>query len=190
MAELVVVGFRGAYRAAEVLQELQAMDAARWIHLDDAVAVSRSADGTLHIDKSVRPRIKDGAIEGGILGGLLGALVLAPFTAGATAAVAAAAVGGGAATMSVVGALAGGTRAREWKEAAGITDDFVKQVGAMVQQGQSAIFALATLSDAPAVVEHFRGTGGTIIHTTLAGNATIELEKILTRGERERRAQS
>lgn len=143
--------------------------------------MSRSTDGTPHIDKSARPGIKEGAVAGGILGGLLGALVLAPLTAGATATVAAAAVGGGAATMSVVGALAGGTRVREWKEAAGITDDFVRQVGAMVQQGQSALFALATLSDAPAVMKRFRGTGGTILHTTLAGNATVELEKILTR---------
>jgi uncharacterized membrane protein len=180
MAELLVVGFKEAYRAVEVLGELEAMDAARWIHLDDAVAVSRSGDGTLSIDKSVRPRTKDGAVRGGILGGLLGALVLAPFTGGTSAALAAAAMGGGAATMGMMGALAGGTQAQRWKEAAGITDDFVKRIGGLLQEGQSAIFALATLSDPPAVVEHFRGTGGNVLHSTLPPDATANIDKTLT----------
>lgn len=61
--------------------------------------------------------------------------------------------GAAAATMGVAGALAGSTEAQQWKEAAGITDDFVKQVGAMVQDEQSAIFALATVSVPPAAHE-------------------------------------
>ena len=168
MAELIVVGFKGTYRAAEVLEELEAMNAARWIHLDDAVAVYRSSDGRLRVDGSVRPRTKGGVIGGAAVGGLLGALLLAPFTGGTSAGLAAAAVGSGAATLGVAGALAGGSEAERRKEAAGITDDFVKQVGATVQPGQSAVFALATVTDRQAVMEHFQGYGGRVLRSTLS----------------------
>ena len=168
MSELLVVGFKGTYRAAEVLEELEAMDAARWIHLADAVAVYRSSDGKLRVDKSVRPTTKDGVLGGAALGGLLGALLLAPFTAGTSAALAAAAVGGGAATLSVAGALGGGLEAQRRKEAAGISEDFVKEVSGVLQPGQSAVFALATLVDLPAVMEHFQGCGGRVIRSTLS----------------------
>ena len=168
MAELIVVGFSGTYRAAEVLEELEAMNAARWIHLDDAVAVYRSSDGRLRVDGSVRPTTKDGAIGGAALGGLLGALLLAPLTAGTSAPLVAAAIGSGATSFGVAGAVAGANEAQRWKQSAGITEDFVKEVSAVVQPNQSAVFALATIMDPQAVFDHFHGYGGKVLRSNLS----------------------
>jgi uncharacterized membrane protein len=179
MAELIVIGFEGKHRAAEVLAQLEDLEASWSIDLRDAVAAYRRDDGRLRIDRSVQPTSKEGAAGGALLGGLLGALLVAPFTAGVSAAVAASAVGAGAATLGVTGAAIGYDDARSWKEAAGISEDFVNQVGGMVQPGHSAVFVLARVSDPKSVAEKFRGYGGTVLRSTLAPDATVKLEKML-----------
>ena len=180
MAELVVIGFEGTRRAAEVLQQVEDMNAAWTIDLKDAVAAYRTDDGKLRIDKSFQETSKEGALSGAMLGGLLGALLAAPFTAGVSTAVAATAIGTSAATLGITGGAIGADDAREWKEAAGISEDFVKQVGGMVQPGQSAVFVLARASDPAAVAEHFRGYGGRVLRSTLPPDATAKLQSLLT----------
>jgi uncharacterized membrane protein len=179
MAELVVIGFDGKHRAAEVLGQLEAMNATWTIDLKDAVAVYRTDDGRLRVDGSVQATTKEGAAWGAILGGMLGAVVMAPFTAGASTAAAAAAIGTGAVSLGVTGAAFGADDAASWKDATGISDDFVKQVGGMVQPGHSAVFVLARASDPKAVAEQFRGYGGTILRTTLSQDAASKFQKIM-----------
>jgi len=88
---------------------------------------------------------------------MLGALVAAPFTAGVSAAVAAAAVGAGALGLGTIGAAAGDEDATDWKSKYGVPDDFVKQVGGVIQPGNSAVFAVIRSMDPQAVAEKFRG---------------------------------
>jgi uncharacterized membrane protein len=180
MAELVVVGFEGKHRAAEVLNQLQAMELSFDIDLRDAVAVYRTDDGKLRTDLSVQPTTKEGAAWGAMVGGLIGAALLAPFTAGASAAAAATAMGAGFFTGGVTGAVIGADDADTWKTTYGISDDFVKQVGGMVQPGQSAVFVLARTSDPVAVAERFRGYGGTVLRTTLSKQAATKFEQVMT----------
>ena len=89
MSNLIVVGFEGKHRASEVLGQLQALQEAWILELDDAVAAYRTDDGRLRIDQSVNPTTREGGALGGAIGAMLGALLAAPFTAGASAAVAA-----------------------------------------------------------------------------------------------------
>lgn len=180
MAELLVIGFEGKHRAAEVLEQLEELEESWTIDLKDAVAAYRTDDGKLRIDQSIQPTSKEGAAGGAILGGLLGALLVAPLTAGASAAVAAGAIGAGAASIGLTGAVMGYDDAKSWKEAAGISEDFVSQVGGMVQPGHSAVFVLARASEPKKVVERFRGYGGTVLRSTLTADATVKLEKLLT----------
>ncbi len=180
MAELVVVGFDGKHRAAEVLNQLQAMDLSYDIDLKDAVAVYRTDDGKLRTDLSVQPTTKEGAAWGAMVGGLIGAALLAPFTAGASAAAAATAVGAGFFTGGVTGAAIGADDADVWKKTYGISDEFVAQVGGMVQPGQSAVFVLARTSDPVAVAERFRGYGGTVLRTTLPREAARKFEQVMS----------
>ncbi len=180
MADLMVVGFEGKHRAAEVLNQLQDMDLSFAIDLKDAVAVYRTDDGKLRIDQSVQPTTKEGAAWGAMLGGLIGAALLAPFTVGASAAVAATALGTGLFTGGVTGAAIGGDDADTWKKTYGISDDFVKEVGGMVQPGQSAVFVLARASNPSVIAEKFRGYGGKVLRSTLSPESAAKIEQVMT----------
>jgi uncharacterized membrane protein len=86
---------------------------------------------------------------------------------------------GGAAVGAVGGAVAGFDDAATWKEDFGISDEFVKQVGALIQSGQSAVFVLVRASDPNVVAEQFRGYGGTVLRTTLSPERTTKLRESL-----------
>ena len=179
-AELMVIGFDGKHRAAEVLNQLEALNNVSFaIDLQDAVAVYRTDDGKLRVDQSVELTTKEGAAWGALVGGMIGAALLAPFTLGASAAVAASAIGAGAATLGLTGAVIGADEADTWKQTYGISDDFVEQVSGMVQPGQSAVFVLARASDPVQVAERFRGYGGTVLRTTLPREAAAKFEQVM-----------
>ena len=180
MAELVVVGFEGKHRAAEVLDQLEVLNASWAIDLKDAVAVYRTDDGKLRYDRSVQATTGEGAAGGALLGGMIGALLIAPFTGGLSAAAAASAIGAGAATFGLGGAAIGADDAASFKEDFGISDEFVNKVGGMVQPGQSAVFVLARASDPRTVAEQFRGYGGKVLTTTLPKDAAVRFEKLMT----------
>jgi len=176
MSELIVVGFPGTHRASEVLSQLQDLQENWVLELDDAVAAYRTDDGRLRIDQSVNPTTKEGGAMGGYVGAMLGALLAAPFTGGASAAAAAAAIGVSAAGAGVVGAAAGADDAASFKESYGISDDFVKQVGGLIQPGNSAVFAEIRAADPKSIAERFRGYGGTILRTTLPPDKAAKLQ--------------
>ena len=178
-AELMVIGFDGKHRAAEVLNQLELLEASWAIDLKDAVAAYRSRDGRLHVDKSLQPTTREGAAWGAIIGGLIGALVIAPITAGAAAPASIAAITAGAGMFGVTGAVFGADDAAHWKHTTGISDAFVKQVGGMVLPGQSAVFVLARASDPAKIEEQFRGYGGKVLRTTLSKDAAAKFQELM-----------
>ncbi len=108
MAELIVVGFDGIRRAAELLDRLEMLNCIWAIELKDAVAVYRTDDGRLRIDRSVYPTTKEEIIWGGVLGALVGGVLLSPLAAMIAVPSAAAAIGlGGAAIGATGGAVVG-----------------------------------------------------------------------------------
>jgi uncharacterized membrane protein len=181
MAQLIVVGFKkDLYRASEVLNQLQGMNEGWVVDLHDAVAVYRDQNGKLRVDQSYQMTTREGAAWGGLWGSLIGATLAIPFTGGASAAVAAGAVAAGALGGGAIGAGAGAVDASWWKDEFGIPEDFVKQVGAMVQPGDSAIYALLRSANPDMVVDRFRGYGGTILSTTLSRDQQAKVEKVLS----------
>jgi uncharacterized membrane protein len=179
MYELTAVGFKGTHRASEVLNQVQALNDQWTLFLRDGVAVYRTENGKLHIDQSVEPTGRTGAVWGGLLGGLLGALLAAPFTAGASVAAAGAAVGASALAFGVPGAVIGADDAETWKDTYGVPEDYVKQVSGMVQPGQSAIFVFADAKEPEQIAERFRGYGGTVLRTTLPPEKAKKLQEAL-----------
>lgn len=181
MRELIVVGFQGNHRAAEVMDQILDLNA-DWsidLQLEDAVAVYRTGDGRLRLDENVQPTRGEGAGWGGLLGVMIGGLLAVPFTAGASAAVAATALGAGAVTGAATGALIGGEDAAEQRATYGISEDFIKQVGGMVQPGQSALFLLAETDQPRQIAERFRGYGGTILRTSLRPEQAKDLQQVI-----------
>lgn len=180
MAELIVVGFDGTHRAAEVLDQLQRLNADIAFDLQDAVAVYRSRNGKLRIDQSMYLTTKEETAWGGVVGAFVGALLALPVAALASVPVAAAALGVGGATIGATGgAVMAFDDVTTWRDHFGISDDFVKEVGGMVQPGYSAVFALARAADPAAVAERFRGYGGKVLRTTLAPEQTRKLQETL-----------
>jgi uncharacterized membrane protein len=88
-------------------------------------------------------------------------------------------MGASAASLGLTGAVIGADDADNWKRTYGISDDFVKQVGGMVQPGQSAVFILARSADPALVAERFRGYGGTVLRTTLPRETAAKVEQVL-----------
>jgi len=182
MAQLIVVGFKkDKFRASSVLTQLQTMHYDWVVDLHDAVAAYRDDNGKLRIDQSVQMTTKEGAAFGGFLGSLIGLTLVAaaPLTGGASA-VAAGTLAAGAAGGAALGAGAGAIDAAWWKNSFGISDDFVKQVGAMIQPGDSAIYALLRTANPDKVAEQFRGYGGTILSTTLTRDQQKKVEAVLS----------
>lgn len=180
MAELIVVGFKqDMYRASEVLNELSQLNDDWVVDLHDAVAVYRDYNGKLRVDRSYQMTTGEGAAWGGLWGLLIGATLAIPFTAGASAAVAGTALATGAIGGTALGAGLGAMDADSWKDEFGIPDEFVKQVGAMVQPGDSAIYAILRVGDPDVVAEKFRGYGGTILRTTLSRAQQAKVEQVL-----------
>jgi uncharacterized membrane protein len=184
MRDLIVVGFHGKHRAAEVLDQLRRLDADQAIHLQDGVAAYRRDNGKLRIETSLHRTGKQGAAfgvavgatVGGMLGLVLGGVLVAPFTAAASTAVAMLAMGVGAAMAGGLGAMMGAQHAVDWKVRLGITDDFVKQVGGRIRPGDSAVFALIDARHPMGLASHFAGYGGTILHTTLSADVAAEVQ--------------
>ena len=149
------------------------------VDLNDAVAVYRDYKGKLRVDQSYQMTSGQGAAWGGLFGGLIGAMLAAPFTGGASVAAAAATVAAGSLSGVTLGATAGALDAGSWKEDFGISEDFVQQVGSMVQPGDSAIFALLRTLDADTVAAQFKGYGGVILRTTLTQEQRAKVERTL-----------
>ena len=182
MAKLIVVGFKkDKYRASEVLNELQLMNDDWVVDLHDAVAVYRDDNGKLRVDQSYQMTTGEGAALGGFMGSLIGLTLAAiPFTGGVSAA-AAGTLAAGAAAGAAVGAGAGALDASWWKDEFGIPDEFVKQVGSMIQPGDSAIYALLRTADPEILTDRFRGYGGTVLTTTLSRDQQAKVEKVLNK---------
>lgn len=183
MSTLIVVGFKkDLYRASEVMNELVDLDYAWTIDLDDAVAAYRDYDGKLRIDSSYQMTTGEGAALGGFLGSLVGltlGAMAAPVTAGASAVAAAGVVAAGALGGGALGAAGGVLDSKWWKEDFGIPDDFVQDVSAIVQPGDSAIFALLRTSDPALVAAHFRNYGGVVLSTTLSPEQAKKVQDVL-----------
>jgi uncharacterized membrane protein len=103
-------------------------------------------------------------------------MLAAPFTGGASVA---AVLAAGSLSGVALGATAGAIDAGSWKEDYGISEDFVDQVGAMVQPGDSAIFALLRNLNPELVAAQFKGYGGTILRTTLNSAQREKVEATL-----------
>jgi uncharacterized membrane protein len=180
MAELVVIGFKkDMYRASEVLNKLTSLED-RWaVELHDGIAVYRDYGGELRLDQSLNMTAGEGAGWGLFWGSMFGALLAAPFTAGASAAAAASAVAAGTLGGGLLGATTGALDAKWWRQDFGISEDFVREVSAMIQPGDSAVFVIIRSADPEAVVKQFAGYGGTVLRTTLTAEQNAKLQNVL-----------
>jgi uncharacterized membrane protein len=153
---LAVVKFTDETGADAMREELGRLQKEELIKLDDAAVVVRRADGKVKV-KQATSLVGAGALGGAFWGMLIGLLFFAPWL--------------GLAVGAASGALAGKM------SDVGVDDNFIKQVGAAIQPGQSALFVLVREATTDKVIEALKPYGGEIIHTNLSSEDEAKLKE-------------
>lgn len=174
MSAIIVVAFRDAHRAAEVLVELRRREW-DWVpELDHAVVVGWNPRGSLRVQLNVDPMTRESGAWARLWGSLLNSALLVPTTDGMTDAAGDLA----AAALLATEVTSGKTKmpnANWWKKTLCVSDEFIRDVGAMVQPGDSAVFMFLQAPKMVSVLKQLRNYGGTLLHTSLSS----EQEEIL-----------
>ena len=160
MSTLVVVGYNDIHKAEEVRLQLWKLQREYLLDLEDAVVVVKDAKGKVKLHQAF-DLTSAGAISGGFWGALIGLIFLNPLLGLAV----------GASAGAVSGALTD----------VGIKDDFMKELGATLTPGSSSLFVLLRNATAAPdkVLEELKGTGGTILKTSLSHEDEAKLQAAL-----------
>jgi len=163
MSNLVVIGFDNAADAFQMRGALARMQAEYLIEMEDAVVVTRDANGAVQLHQAVNLTTA-GAVSGAFWGTLIGVLFLNPLLG--------AAVGAGSGALS--GRLAD----------IGINDQFMKDVSATLTSEKAALFVLVRKSTPDKVLEGLKPFAGKgrVLQTSLTRDKEEELRKFIEEG--------
>ena len=156
MAELVVVGFQDRYRASQVINELRRSAGQRYPELDRAVAVELDEAGGVQVEQRVHPVTGEGIGWGQLWGSLLGATMLLPIGTGCEAV------------------------PRWWTDELGVPDQFLRDIGALLEPGDSAIFLLVPDADSPIILDRLRRNGGLVLRAVLNPAQEARVQTLVT----------
>ena len=159
MSDLVIVAFPDEATAFQMRAELTKLQREYLIEMEDVVVVTRTETGDVTLHQAVNLTAA-GAVGGGFWGGLIGMLFLNPLLG--------AAVGAGA------GALSG--RLTD----IGINDDFLRDVGASLDRGGSAVCVLIRKMTGDKVADRIAALHlkGRVIQTSLTRDAEEKLRQM------------
>jgi uncharacterized membrane protein len=155
-ANLWAVGFDEVERAAKLRDEIAWLGwDKRYLNLLDVAVAVRYPDGSLTLNGEPFPMVTSvvGRPPASFLAGL--ALAAPPVTA--------------AAVGAVLGEFGG------CAVAAGISDDFVRDLAGLIKPGTSVLFVLDDGGDIDAILPAIRGMGGTVLKT----NVDLERAKLV-----------
>ena len=158
MRKLIVVTYDNEFKAEEVRLDFLKMQKSYLLSLEDAVVVVKKPNGKVKLHQMYN-LTAGGAVGGGFWGVLIGLIFMNPLLG--------LVVGAGAG--AVAGALSD----------AGINDDFMKELAKNFQPGTSALFVLVDSDLTDKVLDELRGTGGTIIQSSLSSADETKLQKVL-----------
>lgn len=158
MSDLVVIGFEGEHTAFELRAELAKLQKEYLIDMEDVVVVTKDEKGKVKLHQAVNLTAA-GAVGGTFWGMLIGLIFLNPLLG--------AAVGAGAGALS--GKLSD----------AGISDDFMKELGETLTAGTSALFVLVRKATPDKVLEQLKGFKGKVLKTSLTADKEEKLREVL-----------
>lgn len=176
MSELVAFVFRDQFRAPEVLNELRRRDFSWSQDLDEAVAVTLSEEGKARVQFSVDLSTYEGARWARIWGSLLSATLFLPSTQVMVEAANGLACSNTKALDESRPVNGFSTETSWWQEALAPSNNFQRDVAALMEPNRSAIFMLLRTADARGVLKQLRNYGDTIVHTSVS---TKQDEKML-----------
>jgi len=171
--ELIVVGFQGRYRAAQVLTDLR-QRGVKLFDLDQAITVSWEDRRNFVVQQSINLSRAEDSRWARLWGAFIKVTLFQPFTERLTSA---------ATTMTGghVAATNGDSLGRDWWVGdVGIPENFVRDVGALVQPGESAIITLTEKLEPQSAESILRDCGGSLIYTSLSGDQMNKVRRELT----------
>ncbi|MCW2282615.1 putative membrane protein [Rhodoblastus acidophilus] len=146
MSDLVAIVYPSEAQAEAMRNKLLELQQEYLIELNDAVVVEKTADGKVKLHQLFNTTAA-GAASGSFWGLLIGILFFMPVVGVAV----------GAATGALSGALSD----------FGINDKFMKELAEGMQPGNAALFVLIKKMTADKVLDAVKGTGGTVLKTSL-----------------------
>ena len=158
MSTLVVVGYDSPYKAEEIRLKLKQLQKDYLIDMEDAVVAVKDENGKVKLHQAVNLTAA-GAVSGGFWGTLIGLIFLNPLL--------------GLAAGAAAGALSGALTD------IGIDDNFMKNLANTMKAGSSVLFVLVRKVTPDRVVEELKGTGGTILKTSLTHEDEAKLQAAL-----------
>jgi uncharacterized membrane protein len=159
MSTLVVIGYDDTFKAEEIRLKLWKMQKDYLVDLEDAVVAVKDDKGKIKLHQAINLTAA-GAAGGGFWGALIGLLFLNPLLGLAV----------GAAAGAASGALTD----------VGIDDRFMKDLAANMKSGSSTLFVLVRKATPDKVLEELKGTGGTILKTSLSHDDEAKLQAALS----------
>ncbi len=158
MSDLVVIVYPTEAKAEEMRQKVLQLQKEYLIELGDAAIAVKQADGNVKLNQLFNTTAA-GAVSGSFWGLLIGVIFLNPLLGVAL----------GAASGAVSGALTD----------YGINNDFMKQLSETLQPGNAALFLLIKKVTGDKVLEAVKGTGGTVLKTSLDDSKEKALREAL-----------
>ena len=162
MSDLIVFAFPTETGASEMDETIHYLKKEELIDLKDAAVVVRKPDGKIKV-KQATNLVGVGAFGGAFWGMLIGLLFWAPWL--------------GLAIGAVAGAISGAMSDY------GINDDFIKEVGATIKPGDSALFLLISKWTEDKVLERLKKFNATIVRTSLSKEDEQKLKAAFGAGE-------
>jgi uncharacterized membrane protein len=162
MSELIVLAFpteSGAFSMDDAIHQLKKEEL---MTLDDAAVVIRKPDGKIKV-KQATHLVGVGMVGGAFWGMLIGLFFWMPWL--------------GLAVGAVTGALLGATTDY------GINDEFIKEVGATIKPGGSALFLLISKWTEDKALERLSKFNATIVRTSLTKEEEEKLKAAFGAGE-------
>lgn len=177
--ELIVVGFQGRYRAAQVLTDLR-QRGVQLFDLDQAITISWEDRRNFIVQQSINLSREEGSRWARLWGAFIKATLFQPFTERLSSAASKVA---GRETIATNG---DSLDHDWWVDDVGIPQNFVRDVGALVQPGESAIITLTEKLEPQRAASILRDCGGSLIYTSLSGDQVSKVRRELTSGDHER----
>jgi uncharacterized membrane protein len=146
MSDLVVIVYPNEAKAEEMRLKILGLQQEYLIEVSDAAIAVKQEDGNVKLNQLLNTTAA-GAASGGMWGLLIGVVFLNPLLGLAL----------GAASGALSGALAD----------YGVNDDFMKKLSDTLQPGNAALFLLIKKFTGDKVLEAVKGTGGTVLKTSL-----------------------
>src|SRR4051812_34182218 len=155
--QLIVAAFQDENGAKQALKQLKQAKKEHLIKIENAAIIRKDAKGKIHIDETRDMKGGKGAAIGGVTGAALGIL-----TGGATLAIAGA--------SALIGGLAAKLRD------SGFKDDRLKQLGASLRPGSSAIVAVIDHIWVAELERELREAGANVVTDAIAADVAAQLE--------------